>query len=128
MFRLAEKFDKLIKENKRITINGLGYGERAFLLSTIKEKSLLVCLDIDELNKQIFERLTDAIGLTPEEVELYKNKLNFDEKYMFLLLRTQQSADFMWVKDLLDDKTKLNTAVTASNAIKHDKITIFFWE
>ena len=51
MFRLAEKFDKLIKENKRITINGLGYGERAFLLSTIKEKSLLVCLDIDELNK-----------------------------------------------------------------------------
>ena len=53
MFRLAEKFDKLIKENKRITINGLGYGERAFLLSTIKEKSLLVCLDIDELNKKL---------------------------------------------------------------------------
>ena len=73
MFRLAEKFDKLIKENKRITINGLGYGERAFLLSTIKEKSLLVCLDIDELNK------------TKEQLlGLGKKVLSIDEKLPLL--------------------------------------------
>ena len=73
MFKLKEKFDKLIKENKRITINGLGYGERAFLLSTIKEKSLLVCLDNDELNK------------TKEQlIGLGKKVLTIDEKLPLL--------------------------------------------
>ena len=73
MFRLAERFNKLIKQNKRITINGLGYGERAFLLSTIEEKSLLVCLDSDELNK------------TKEQlIGLGKNVLTIDEKLPLL--------------------------------------------
>ena len=73
MFRLAEKFEKLMKENGRITINGLGYGERAFLLSTIKEKSLLICLDSDELNK------------TKEQLlGLGKKVLSIDEKLPLL--------------------------------------------
>ena len=92
---------------KIVLYHQLGYLDVSYLEEMVKTG----IVDIDELNKQIFERLTDAIGLTPEEVELYKDKLNFDEEYMFLLLRTQQSADFMWVKDLLDDRTKLNNTL-----------------
>lgn len=93
---------------KIVLYHQLGYLDVSYLEEMVKTG----IVNLDDLNKQIFEKLTDAIGLTSEEVELHKDKLNFDKEYMFLLLRTQQSADFMWVKELLDDRTKMNDTLT----------------
>ena len=119
-YELVSKITKCRKDNgkllsskekidlaKIVLYHQLGYLDVSYLEEMVKTGTV----NLDELNKQIFEKLTEAIGLSQEEDETHKDKLNFDEEYMFLLLRTQQSADFMWVKELLDDRTKLNNTL-----------------
>ena len=48
----------------------------------------------------------ETIGISPEERVEHPDKLDFDEDYMFLLLRTQKTADFALIKDVLDSPEK----------------------
>ena len=52
-------------------------------------------VDLDELHKSLFGKLTEVLEITPEQVEEHKDKLDLDSEYMFLLLRTQKSAEFL---------------------------------
>ncbi len=92
---------------KIVLYHQLGYIDTSYLEEIVQSGTV----DVANLNKKIFDKLIDTIGLTPEEALQHSDKLNFDEEYMYLLLRTQKSADFMWVKELLDDRPKMEETI-----------------
>ncbi len=98
---------------KIVLYHQLGYIDTSYLEEIVESGTV----DVVNLNKKIFDKLIDTIGLTHEEAQQHSDKLNFDEEYMYLLLRTQKSADFMWVKDLLDDRARLNSAIDIFNEL-----------
>ena len=85
--------------SKIVLYHQLGYIDVGYLNDIIKDGSVRVA----ELNAQIFNTLMDTIGVTKEEVARHSDKLDFDEDYMYLLLRTQKTADFAWFKEALDN-------------------------
>ncbi len=85
--------------SKIVLYHQLGYIDVGYLNDIIKDGSVRV----SELNAQIFNTLMDTIGVTKEEVARHSDKLDFDEDYMYLLLRTQKTADFAWFKEALDN-------------------------
>lgn len=92
---------------KIVLYHQLGYLDTNYLEEMVENGKI----DINHLNEVVFEKLIDAIGLTPKEAKQHKDKLDFDEEYMFLLLRTQNSADFTQIRELLYDKEKLQSAI-----------------
>ena len=111
-YELASKLTKCRKDNgkllsskekidlsKIVLYHQMGYIDVTYLNDIIKNGTV----SVSELNKQIFNTLMDAIGISPEEAQQHSDKLNFDEDYMYLLLRTQKTADFAWFKEALDD-------------------------
>ncbi len=110
-YELASKLTKCRKDNgkllsskekidlsKIVLYHQMGYIDVTYLHDVIKNGSV----NVSELNKQIFNTLMDTIGISPEEAEQHSDKLDFDEDYMYLLLRTQKTADFAWFKEALD--------------------------
>lgn len=86
MNKLKEKVETLLRNNDRITINGLGFAERAYLLSGLNQKSLLVCVDeteiertkaqLEGLNKKVFvltEKLPLLFGMNETANPLFKD-------------------------------------------------------
>ncbi len=120
-FELASKLMKCRKENGKLLsakekidlakialYHQLGYLDTEYLEEFIKDGKV----NIEELNAKIFEKLTEVIGLTPDEVKkIPKEKFNFDEEYMYLLLRTQTSADFMWFKEQIATPEETKKAI-----------------
>ncbi len=120
-FELASKLMKCRKEDgkllsakekidlAKITLyHQLGYLDTEYLEKFIEGGKV----DIKELNGQIFEKLTEVIGLTPQEVEnIPKEKFEFDEEYMYLLLRTQASADFIWFKEQIETPEAIEKSI-----------------
>ncbi|MBQ2984030.1 MAG: hypothetical protein IJD57_04470 [Candidatus Gastranaerophilales bacterium] len=121
-FELASKLMNCRKENGKLLsakekinlakislYHQLGYLDTDYLEKFIKDGKV----DIEELNAKIFEKLTEVIGLTPEEVKkIPKEKFNFDEEYMYLLLRTQASADFLWFKEQIATPEETKKAIS----------------
>lgn len=92
---------------KNILYHQLGYLETDYIEDMIKNGKV----DLQELYKNASKKLYEVIGLSLEELEKYRHKLDFDEEYMFLLLRTQASADFEEYRECLGDKEKINEKV-----------------
>ncbi len=93
---------------KIILYHQLGYIDIAYIEEFIKSG----IVNISQFRKTLFNKLIDSIGLSQEEVQAHTDKLNFDNEYVFLLLRTQNSADFMIIKDALQDKKTLESTIT----------------
>ena len=93
---------------KIILYHQLGYLDTSYIEECIQDGKV----DIQALRSILYDKLFETIGLTPEEVKENSDKLNFDEDYLFLLLRTQKSADFMWIKEALDDKKEMERAIS----------------
>ena len=92
---------------KIILYHQLGYLDTSYIEECIQDGKV----DIHALRSILYDKLFETIGLTPEEVEENPDKLDFDEDYVFLLLRTQNSADFMWIKEALDDKKEMERVI-----------------
>lgn len=114
-YELVSKLTKCRKDNgkllsskekidlsKIVLYHKLGYIDISYLEDIVRNGTV----SVSELNDKIFETLMQTIGLTPKEVEAHSDKLDFDKDYMFLLLRTQKTADFALVKEALDDNDK----------------------
>ncbi len=93
---------------KIILYHQLGYLDTSYIEECIQDGKV----DIQALRSILYDKLFETIGLTPEEVKENSDKLNFDEDYLFLLLRTQKSADFMWIKEALDDKKEIERVIS----------------
>ena len=103
---------------KIVLYHQLGYLDVSYL----EEIANTGTVDIPNLRKMLFKKLMDTIGLTEEEVQKYANKLDFDEEYMYLLLRTQKSADFMWIKNALDDENQMERTISfLENLLKNSE-------
>ncbi len=93
---------------KIVLYHQLGYLDTSYLEDIAKAGTV----DIINLRKMLFEKLMNIIGLTEEDVQKYADRLDFDEEYMYLLLRTQKSADFMWIKEAMEDETQMATEIS----------------
>ena len=93
---------------KIILYHQLGYLDTSYIEECIQDGKV----NIQALRSILYDKLFETIGLTPEAVKENSDKLNFDEDYVFLLLRTQKSADFMWIKEALDDKKEMERAIS----------------
>ena len=109
MNKLKEKVETLLRNNDRITINGLGFAERAYLLSGLNQKSLLVCVDeteiertkaqLEGLNKKVLvltEKLPLLFGMNETANPLFKDYYN-DE----ILLIIKEYALYPFVYNIL---------------------------
>ncbi len=84
--------------SKIVLYHQLGYLETDYLESAIKDGKV----DVEKLNETIFEKLIEVIGIDPEKIkDIPEEKLDFDKEHMYLLLRTQESADFTIIKDAI---------------------------
>ena len=92
---------------KIILYHQLGYIDTTYIEEIVQSGTV----NISELRKLLFNKLTDTIGLSQEDAQKHSDKLNFDEEYVFLLLRTQNSADFMWIKEALEDEKSMETTI-----------------
>ena len=88
--------------SKIVLYHKLGYIDIGYLENIVKNGTV----SVSELNSKIFDTLMQTIGLTPKEVEAHSDKLDFDKDYMYLLLRTQKTADFAMIKEALDDNDR----------------------
>lgn len=94
--------------SKIVLYHQLGYLDIDYLEEMVKDGKV----NVEKLNQTIFEKLMiDTIGLTPEELAQNKDGLDFDEENMFLLLRTQASADFLSVKEIIENEQNLYNAI-----------------
>ena len=88
--------------SKIVLYHKMGYIDISYLENIVKDGTV----NVSDLNNKIFDTLMQTIGLTPQEVKSHPDKLDFDKDYMFLLLRTQKTADFAFIRDSIynDDK------------------------
>ncbi len=113
---------KLLSSKEKIDLarivlyHQLGYLDTDYLEEMVENGKV----DINHLNEVIFEKLIETIGLEPKEAQKHQDKLDFDEEYMFLLLRTQNSADFMQIRELLYDKEKLQGTILEMEELLND--------
>ena len=114
-YALASKLTKCRKDNgkllsskekidlsKIVLYHQLGYIDVSYLNDIVKNGSV----SVSDLNEQIFNTLMETIGISPEERAEHPDKLDFDEDFMYLLLRTQKTADFAWFKEAIDSSEK----------------------
>lgn len=93
--------------SKIILYHQLGYLDTDYLEAAIKDRKV----DVEKLNERIFEKLIEVIGIEPEKIkDIPEEKLDFDKEYMYLLLRTQESADFLLFKEILANNNNSETA------------------
>lgn len=84
--------------SKIVLYHQLGYIDTDYLENSIKENKV----NVEDLNKKIFEKLIEIIGINPDEIKnIPEEKLDFDKEYMYLLLRTQESTDFLLFKEMM---------------------------
>ncbi len=120
-YELASKLTKCRKDDgkllsskekidlsKIVLYHQMGYIDVSYLSDIIKNGTV----SVSELNEKIFDTLIDTIGISQEERAAHSDKLDFDEDFMYLLIRSQKTADFSFVRDVLynpEEKAKLIT-------------------